>query len=198
MLPVGRDGPVHVRRARRARPPPGCGPPALRRSPCRARRPGRTPPHRRHRAHRGGWTVSRTSSSKLSYGGRTVRRIRRPAASAPTCRTGPVPTSTRPGGSSDSGTACSAATSGAWLRIITPPAPSRIRRVRVAASPTSVSGELDATSGAEVVLGEPQPVAAELLEVARPAPGSRRACPATDPPAHTGAESSTPNRTEKG
>ena len=100
--------------------------PRRRRSRSRARRPGRRPGHRRHRAGRGGGPSRGRLRSKLSYCENGPPDPRSVAGSDPPDR--PSPTSTRPGCSSDSVAACSAATSGAWLRIITPPAPKRIRR----------------------------------------------------------------------
>ena len=58
-----------------------------------------------------------------------------------------MPRSIRPGAIASSAANCSATMSGAWLGSMTPPDPTRIRRVRAAAAAISTGGEVDATAG---------------------------------------------------
>jgi hypothetical protein len=59
----------------------------------------------------------------------------------------PMPRSIRPGAAASSRANCSATTSGGWFGSITPPEPSRIRRVTPASSAISTGGLVEATAG---------------------------------------------------
>jgi len=77
--------------------------------------------------------------------GETPRSAAAVAWSVPGAR--PMPRSIRFGCRASSSANCSATTNGMWLGSITPPEPSRIRRVFAARCAISTGGEVDATAG---------------------------------------------------
>ena len=163
----GRPGWRSSRWSRAARHPERCG-----RSASRAvRSPGRTPsaaPRRRDSAAPGCRGCCR-GTCRRRWSLPLCRSTAVMTGSVPGAR--PRPRSMRPAKAASRAANCSATTSGAWLGSITPPEPTRIRRVLAARMPISTGGFVGRDRRHVVVLGDPVAAVAELVGAPREGDG---------------------------